>query len=478
MNQSSFERQFPRWISAAGVVGFFLVLFLIRPEPAKAIPAFARKYGLPCSACHIAWPLLNNFGQVFRDNGYQMMNDRDSPITHDPSYFPASARITPQWHRESIDHVAVDAVAGNAATEGPGTVTESGFDLSGMDMWFGGTLFKNISFILLPSSNPSAGWHFESAFVRFDNILGSRWFNFKFGRFELDTPVSEKRLTTLSTDGGLYYIYHFLPPNSNAGLLGNAQGIGNNQLGVEVLGHSADSYTRYSVAVVSSSSGQVNLVEGKTVDVYANASQAWNIGSIGMLRAGGYAYFGEWPTFFQTVGGVPSPPPGPGPFSGTGIDNKPYYLAGGYSTLFTDRWTVSGVYLHGSMNAYLANNTSPAFGQTPLAAGARSAAWNGGFLEAIYMQTPQLEFIGRYETVRMQQQGNPLNPGDQGNLDALTFGFRWYPFMFSRAGLAYHTEYSIVRSRGIGDTGGVFVPTVGNSDSYSSSVFLGFDFHF
>ena len=36
------------------------------------IPAFARKYGLRCSACHEAWPKLNNFGQVFKDNGYQL----------------------------------------------------------------------------------------------------------------------------------------------------------------------------------------------------------------------------------------------------------------------------------------------------------------------------------------------------------------------------------------------------------------------
>ncbi len=60
-----------------------------------AIPAFARKYGLPCSACHTAWPELNNFGQVFRDNGYQLMNDRDSPIWQNPSYFPITFRITP-----------------------------------------------------------------------------------------------------------------------------------------------------------------------------------------------------------------------------------------------------------------------------------------------------------------------------------------------------------------------------------------------
>ena len=29
---------------------------------AAGIPAFARKYGLACSACHTAWPELNSFG--------------------------------------------------------------------------------------------------------------------------------------------------------------------------------------------------------------------------------------------------------------------------------------------------------------------------------------------------------------------------------------------------------------------------------
>ncbi|HEY2547443.1 MAG TPA: hypothetical protein VGI46_15345, partial [Candidatus Acidoferrum sp.] len=73
----------------------------------RAIPAFARKYGLPCSACHTAWPELNNFGQVFRDNGYQLGNERDSPIWQNPSYFPITFRITPNWHRESTNNLAV-----------------------------------------------------------------------------------------------------------------------------------------------------------------------------------------------------------------------------------------------------------------------------------------------------------------------------------------------------------------------------------
>ena len=45
--------------------------------------------------------MLNNFGQKFRDNGYQLMNDRDSPIWQNPSYWPVTFRITPIWHRVS-----------------------------------------------------------------------------------------------------------------------------------------------------------------------------------------------------------------------------------------------------------------------------------------------------------------------------------------------------------------------------------------
>src|SRR6184192_259826 len=81
---------------------------------AAAIPAFARKYGLPCSACHTAWPELNAFGQAFKDNGYQLGNDRDSPIFQAPAYFPLALRTTPQFHLESTTKQPVDAVPGDS----------------------------------------------------------------------------------------------------------------------------------------------------------------------------------------------------------------------------------------------------------------------------------------------------------------------------------------------------------------------------
>src|SRR5258705_1112697 len=86
----------------------YLLSFVISSrQPAHAIPAFARKYGLPCSACHEAWPKLNSFGQQFKDEGYQLMNDRDSPIWQNPSYWPICMRIIPHWPNESSVKVSV-----------------------------------------------------------------------------------------------------------------------------------------------------------------------------------------------------------------------------------------------------------------------------------------------------------------------------------------------------------------------------------
>src|SRR5579862_6742749 len=118
----------------AGILAAFLPMVLsLTSQPVHAIPAFARKYGLPCSACHLAWPVLNNFGQVFRDNGYQLGNDKDSPITLRPEYFPITVRITPIWHMETNDRVAVDAIPGDASSGlVEKRVSTSGFDLSGM----------------------------------------------------------------------------------------------------------------------------------------------------------------------------------------------------------------------------------------------------------------------------------------------------------------------------------------------------------
>ena len=432
----------------------------------RAIPAFARKYGLPCSACHTAWPELNNFGQTFRDNGYQLGNDRDSPIYQNPSYFPITFRITPNWHREAKNHQPVDAVPGDA-TSGivEGKVIQHGFDLSGADIWTAGTLYKNISFSLLPSADNTGAFHFENAFVRFDNLLKTRWLNVKAGKFELDNLISEKRFLFLSANGGVYQTYHFVPVGDP-----NNFGLGDNQLGVEVLGHSVNSYTRYGVAVLSSNEGQVGLPSNRSYDTYLTFSQAFELGKLGLQRLGAYAYIGQRPTFSQSSGGRA--------IAGTGLGSKPFYRAGFSGDLFFGKFEFLPFFIHGYDNVYLGTSTAA---NQPLPNGGRAPTWNGGFVETHYYFNPQLVLTGRYETVRVSHQALPTTPRNQGNTDAYSAGYRWYPIMFSRAGLAWHNEYSIVRTIGtfpLSGKGAGVPPLFPTRSVWSSSLFLGFDFAF
>jgi len=438
----------------------------------RAIPAFARKYGLPCSACHTAWPELNNFGQVFRDNGYQLMNDHDSPIYQDASYFPITMRITPNWHREASNNQAVDAVRNDGTTTRSATLAEQGFDLSGMDIWATGTLYKNISFSLLPSSDVNASFHFENAFVRFDNLLKSRWLNLRVGKFELDNMISEKRFLFLSANGGLYQSYHFVPAGDS-----NTFGLGNNSLGMELAGHSVNSYTRYSVSLLTGSDGAPGIPTSHSYDVYAAFSQAFQVGKLGLERFGGFAYYGERPTYTLTSGGAP-PPAGTGASVGAGVGNKPFYRVGFSGQWNFDRLEVLPFFMHASDSVFLGTGTAA---DQPLPAGAVAPVWNSGFVETHEHISPQLVFTQRVELIRMSQQALPAStPSGQSNIDAYSVGYRWYPIMFSRAGLAFHNEYSITKTVGMAPLSGTGSNGLFNANgaTWSNSLLAGFDFAF
>jgi hypothetical protein len=448
-------------------VAVVLGIFLTTVSPASALPAFARKYGMPCSSCHEAWPKLSPFGQQFKDNGYQMGNDRDAPIFQQPAYWPVTFRITPIWHRESTDKVQVDGSNGLGGNEA--TVTTHGFDWSGLDFHTAGTLANNYSFYVLPSSDNTAAFHFESVWARIDNIAGSSWLNIKLGKFELDNLLSEKRILTLTNVSGVYTNYHFQP-------VGEAYkfGIGDNQVGVEWMGHSKNDRTRISASLLSASDGQPGLPTSRAYNGYFAASRAFEVGSLGLQRVGGFAYIGQAPTYFQFTNG------GTG-LSGTGIGNKGFQRYGLIGMWYIKKFDITTIYFHSHDSAYLGTNTPSGGSLNPtggLPAGAHAPTWNGGLFESHYNFNPQLILINRYELVRMSQQAfggaaTPTytpNPGDLGNANVLTFGARYYPFISSRAGFAYHGEYAIIWQKG--------VSPVTFTNQTTSSLLFGFDFAF
>ena len=66
-------------------------------QKAEAIPAFARKYDFKCNVCHVpGFPKLNDFGNLFRDRGYQLGSDADVPTYEGigMGFWPVSIRTT------------------------------------------------------------------------------------------------------------------------------------------------------------------------------------------------------------------------------------------------------------------------------------------------------------------------------------------------------------------------------------------------
>ena len=455
-----------RWVRHFLTAGLVLVfLILSGSQDANALPAFARKYGLRCSACHESWPMLNYFGQKFKDNGYQLMNDRDAPIWQNPGYWPVTFRILPIWHRVSVGKVAVDQ--GSGITR----ITTSGFDLSGLDFHTGGTLEKNFSFYVLPSSDSTGAFHFETVMARLDNLFGSPWLNLKLGKFELDNLLSEKRVLTLTGNGGIYQLYHFMPVND-----GNIFGqMGDNQLGVELMGHSYNDRTRYSAALLSSTDGNVGTPYGNAYTGFFAASQAFDAGKMGVDRIGAYAMIGQAPTFYLTSGGAALP--------GSGIGNKSFHREGFVGQFyFGQHLDLQVVTQHGWDNAWFGQgygdpidnpggpNNLPT---TTLPNGSVAPTWNGVLFEPHYVYSPQLIFIGRYETIRMSRQATPTNASNLGNISTYTLGFRYNPFMTSRAGFAWHNEYNWLHQDGTGPLIGLNTTNVNTSE-----LLMGFDFDF
>ena len=256
------------------LVGLFSYEISFLVPDAHAIPAFARKYGLPCNVCHVpGFPKLNDFGNTFRDQGYQFGADVDLP-THPNitmGFWPLSMRTTVGYQAASV------------RTDGSG-VSTGGFGFTGLDILSFGLLHRDISFGLVYTpglgsagfgTGPSDG-DLEAAYVRLNRLErflgvkdepGKYLMNLKVGKFELDVPFSEKRSPTLNTP---FVMYHYVAGTPYfAGITGtatstyknpNAFAIGENSPGVEMAGITktavTDGFFRYSLAGLSTNTDQ------------------------------------------------------------------------------------------------------------------------------------------------------------------------------------------------------------------------------
>jgi len=397
---------------------------LLAPEPAGAFPAFARKYGLRCTACHESWPKLNDFGRAFRDNGYQLLIGKDDLVFSTPGYWPASVRLTPQYLYTKVTNQPTDQGTKNIGTGGVGQI--------GMDLLMGGALFKNFSFLVVPTGfAPDGQVVLESAFVRFSNLLDSSWVNLKLGRHEVDLPLSAHRPWNL-TDVG-YQIYSFHASGSQS-----TYDMGENQWGVEYMGHDRGSLNRVAVSVFNVQNSIPSQNFWSVPGVYAHATHEWvfdGAGPVSAAKLGAFGSYTTWPTTFVSIDGAPI----------VGGTLEPSTKIGGEAQIwFGPRATpfhLILVFAHGEDN------------QALIPGATRNGTFNGGFAEFGWTWTLKNIVFGRYDLCKNSTQGVVGNPQDLNDVNAVTVGYR-HTFEFSnRSEYALHVEYSSLQTIGTGANG-------------------------
>ena len=456
-------RQWSVWLGAVLTISTALTLW---SSPAWAIPAFARKYDLPCSVCHLpSFPKLNDFGNTFRDRGYQLNNDNDLPVYEalTKGYWPVAFRTTVGYQYATLHH------AGDVAMTGlSGNLTSGSFGFTGLDILSFGTLARDISYGLvftpdLGSAGFGAGGEgsdLEAAFVKLDNLFHSNYLlNVKVGKYELDLPASEKRSPTLNTP---YVIYHYMAGTpyvtslDNPGLLAtqtyanpNDFGLGDNHPGLEVSGIAStpgDGVFRYSLNALSNSDLNTGgSGGGRGLYFYGRVSQS--LGGYGVVsgqRVGLFGVYGGVATNPSALCLPLNPPCGP-----TGGGNEPFYRIGGdFSLTAFHQLNLIATFMH-------ANDSKELFLSQGIA-GAQDAVWDGAFIELDYnpAQLSEWLFIYRYDLVRNSQQGDPTFAKSFNNVDSHTLMARYNFNISTRVDTTFHLEYNYFKTKGTSPSGG------------------------
>ena len=130
---------------AALAAATFACGILADPEPADAVPAFARQTGYSCSTCHTAQPELTPFGRQFKLNGYTGGGTRCGDLRKifgntDPASPGWSGANVAGWILPSFNHFAKDL----PSEPGPGLGTNNILDFSDASMFFAGQVYCNL----------------------------------------------------------------------------------------------------------------------------------------------------------------------------------------------------------------------------------------------------------------------------------------------------------------------------------------------
>ena len=190
MNPLSFDKAPSRvftgsqwFVLVAALVAFATVLL---PEPANALPVFARNYDVPCSSCHSAIPRRNEYGDAFAYNGYQWPGegDEDTMQTGGDFVHMRGSGLTEGLLEKSLP---LGLLVSMSATylDDPTILEPLQTGNPSLKLVAGGKMGEKFSFY----GNWSGGSNFNEIMLLYNRIFSTQALNLRVGKFEQSTTL-------------------------------------------------------------------------------------------------------------------------------------------------------------------------------------------------------------------------------------------------------------------------------------------------
>jgi hypothetical protein len=465
------------FLTTAFGIGFLGFLMTVASPPAKAIPAFSRKYQTSCSTCHNNYPELNDFGEAFKKNGFKFPKDdeifvKEPPVLlgaraqkeafpkaiypgEIPGSVPVAFRYSGNFNYNSKQPFAV-GYKPRTDLFVPNTFTIIG----------AGSFGPNISFWVdndISSGGADGSAFLGDGYLKFNDLghyigLPKDTLNLRMGEFELDLPFTQAR--TINLTG--YDVYGqasialannlncdnlipvTVPPTpSPACTTNNPFVFGVPQRGIEIGGYPNDGNFSWSFAVVNGNNSNAAVRNSK--DIYVRVSQKFNLerdasvrkevqaaGPSGprdhtSIRLGAFYYYGR-----NALNINQSLFPGVSPL---GTVREPFYRVGGDIRFKYRNLELYGLGMYGH-DVNLIPNTMGDPAATAFVP-ASPITFTGGFAQANYWFYPWMIGLMRYDWVTSptDAQGGVVSRNDTRN--RFSPGFQ----LLVRANIKVNFEY-------------------------------------
>lgn len=188
------------------LIGFMILftvsIFLIFPRDAEAVAQWARKYKADCTMCHTAFPRLNNFGEKFMRNGFQMPDEESDGDTEGKDKISNSLFIdnVGNWLGARLSLIPLKYQTNGVTIDGK---NESALEIGNpnwLQLFVAGSIFKNVS-IFIEQEFEGDGAKFSWFHLFFTN-LADTYVNFQVGKLSpVDfAPLSDRLRMWQSSD--------------------------------------------------------------------------------------------------------------------------------------------------------------------------------------------------------------------------------------------------------------------------------------